>query len=310
MTIDEPMVLNVNFDSLGEAFGFPKDFQDPSFFQVFDRIAEYAATHDFKLSLYVIGRDLRDPEVFDRVREWARAGHEVGNHSWSHALNLGALPGDRIEEEIRSSHEIIAKCTGEPPRGFIAPNWAVSRKVVEILVDLDYLYDTSLFPSIYLYPMVGRLAWHSLGNLAVLRTILGRRDWLHPLTRPIEPHFVDRAYRRMKGPGTGRLLILPLPTLSRFSAPCWHTSGFVLGWDRLKKRLSRLLQTRRGFYYLMHPADFSDTRDFEGKYKHILERADVPLSEKLRRAEEVFALIKGSGRPVVTMRALAERYFT
>ncbi|MBO05786.1 MAG: hypothetical protein CMI58_01880, partial [Parcubacteria group bacterium] len=100
MTCSAPIAFNINFDSLAENYGFPKDFSDPSFLGVCDRIMNLAQRYDVKLSLYVIGRDLENPEAFARVRELAQEGHEVGNHSWSHPLNLGALTSESIDEEI------------------------------------------------------------------------------------------------------------------------------------------------------------------------------------------------------------------
>lgn len=302
-----PIALNVNLDSLSEACGFPGGFRDPSFFQVFDRIEGLAARVRAKLTVFVIGRDLEDPEVFARVRSWARAGHEIGNHTWSHPLNLGALPRVRIREEIRRAHDRIAECAGAPPRGFVAPNWSLSRAVIAELVELGYTYDTSLFPSVFLYALVAKCTLNTLRYPARLRAGLGRRDWFYPLARPVRPHFVDERFRRVEGPGPGRLLELPLPAVGRFDLPCWHTLGFVLGRDRVEARLRRLLRTHPGLYYLMHPADFTAPEEFDPRFRFTLERMAVPLAEKMERAEAAFHILAASGRPFATLGEAAER---
>jgi peptidoglycan/xylan/chitin deacetylase (PgdA/CDA1 family) len=303
-----PCAIDINLDSLSEAYGFPAEFYDPSFFQVFDRISALANRYRIKLSIFVIGRDLENPEVFARVRDWAQMGHEVGNHTWSHPLNFGALKRTAVEEEIRKAHDLIAKCLGEEPRGFIAPNWSTCGHAVRTLIDLGYAYDTSLFPSVLLYTLLAKCALNSLRNPGKILKLLSRRDWLHPLTRPSKPHFVDRAFKRVNGPGKDRLLILPMPAPGRFSPVAWHTLGFMFGWTFARRLVSRLLAGHPAFYYLMHPADFLDQGDLDPGFRHTLERMNVPLKEKLARAEAMFELIQRSGRPVVLMRELADRF--
>ena len=310
MTCSAPIAFNINFDSLAENYGFPKDFSDPSFLGVCDRIMNLAQRYDVKLSLYVIGRDLENPETFARVREWAQEGHEVGNHSWSHPLDLGSLAPESIDEEIRRSHELILKCIGTPPVGFSAPGWSTSRGVVSALIDLDYVYDTSLFPSFYYYPMVAKVAFNCLRDPARCWKALYRSDYLYPFTCTIGPHFVDRHFRKVNATQRHHhLLILPLPTRNRFSPACWHTIGFIFGWEYAKNLVFWMLNHKDGFYYLLHPADFFGAEECDSSFNHFEERMNVSLSEKLRRAEEMFDLITTSSRPVVTMGELAEYYY-
>ena len=91
--------VSVNFDSLGEAYGFPENFRDPTFFEISERLLSLSRKYDFPYTIFVIGKDLEKPENRERVGQWAREGHEIGNHSWSHPLNLGALPPARVREE-------------------------------------------------------------------------------------------------------------------------------------------------------------------------------------------------------------------
>ena len=89
---DTPISISLNFDSLNEAARFPKGFIDPSFFKGFDRISDLLAKRNLKATILIIGRDLVNPEIRDRVADWGKAGFEIGNHSYSHHCNLGALP--------------------------------------------------------------------------------------------------------------------------------------------------------------------------------------------------------------------------
>lgn len=101
--------ININFDSLGEAYGFPTDYHDPSFFEVAERFMSLAQKYNFKYSIYIIGKDLEKPENQAVVKAWAEEGHEIGNHSWSHPLNLGSLPLEQLHQEVLLSHQIITK---------------------------------------------------------------------------------------------------------------------------------------------------------------------------------------------------------
>ena len=128
------IAINVNFDSLGESYGFPRDYKDPTFFEVADRFMEIASKYDFKYSLFVIGKDLQKPENRARVREWASMGHEIGNHSWSHPFNMGGLKDDELYQEVKLAHDIIAETIVYAPSGFIAPCWSTSSRFLDVLI--------------------------------------------------------------------------------------------------------------------------------------------------------------------------------
>lgn len=298
ITPSSPIAISLNFDSLNEAYGFPPGYSDPSFFVGFDRVEVLAARYGFKLSVYVIGKDLENPSHARQVRRWHEAGHEVGNHTWSHNYSLGSQSRQRIQQEIGDAHARIADCVGEEPKGFIAPAWSTSRQVVKALTGLGYEYDTSVFPSVFMYPLMAKSLLSHARNLKKGLTILGRKDWHLPIVSPIEPYAVDAAFKRDRG---GSLLIMPLPVLSRWQVCRWHTAGFFFGWDRHYAAIDKLANEREGFYYLIHPADFLGPEDLSTQHSQYLERMDVPLQEKLRRLEEVFQILKRSGRTSGTM---------
>ena len=85
--MNDPIAININFDSLNENLGFPKSYRDPSFFEVFDRFLEFSNEFNFKYSIYIIGKDLENPEINSRVKAWSQAGHEIGNPKFSFKLS-------------------------------------------------------------------------------------------------------------------------------------------------------------------------------------------------------------------------------
>ena len=122
---------------------------------------------------------------------------------------------------------------------------------------------------------------------------------------PTQPFFLDETFKVVATKSSRSLLVLPLPTVSRFAPAIWHTVGFIFGWDRLRAGLDRLLQDHPGFYYLIHPADFLGPNDLDTRYNHNLARMGVPLDEKLARLSEMFSIIAASGRPRTSMAGLA-----
>lgn len=300
MTAISPIAISLNFDSLSEAYGFPDGYKDPTFFGGFDRVADLAAQYDFPLSCYMIGRDLENLSHANRVRQWHEQGHEIGNHTYSHHYNLGALSREAIYDEISQAHKQIALITGESPKGFIAPAWSSSSVVNEVLMELGYRYDSSSFPSIYLYPLIFKSLLSHIGDLQKGVRILGRKDWLSPLIGDLQPHVV-------RGGGDNKqLLVMPLPVMRRWQICRWHTAGFFLGWDAHYAAIEKLAAEHEGFYYVIHPADFLGPEDLSGAHTQRLERMDIALDEKMRRLKDVFDILKACGRPMKTMAQKAE----
>ena len=305
----KPIAININFDSLNQAYGFPGNFRDPSFFEGMDRFLHIANRYQAPLSIFVIGRDLQNPEVYARVRDWSNAGHEIGNHSWSHPVNIGSLSSEKIRDEIFRAHEMITKCTSKEPTGFIAPAWSTSKALSNVLIDLGYLYDTSVFPSIFLYPAIISNALHFFKQPNEVKKILNRADWLGPIFFPTGPFLSGKNLQILESKNRKEsILILPLPTINRLMPPIWHSVGFMLGWKLIQKQLKKLLSNHRGLYYLLHPADFLGPEDENKRYQHSLYRMKIPLQRKIKYLEEIFIQLKSSQRPIITMHKLACNY--
>lgn len=307
--VEGSFAIDVNFDSLGEMADFPSGFTDPCFSRVYQRIASLVDRHGFALTVDVVGKDLEDAENAARVRDWVSSGLEIGNHSYSHPVHLGSMSRAAIYEEISRAHDLISTVTGVEPRGFTAPNWSMSRRSVDVLLELQYEYDKSLFSSWWLYPLTLKLVVNHLAKPRRIPRYLGRRDWLFPLTQPATPYLVGRGMKRADHWREGEtILIMPMPTTSRWRPAVWHTVGFVFGRKYLMAELRRLVDRGVSFYYLMHPADLIDPREVPSGFSHGFERLDVPLDEKLELAEQVFEFLHASGYRSLTVAELAERH--
>ena len=308
---DTPIAFVIHFDPLAYGLGYPDGFRDPSWTAVADRFLDIARARDLRYSIFVLGRDLENPEIAARVRDWAAEGHEIGNHSWSHPMDFGAMAPSRIESEILRTHEAILRATGGEPAGFAAPVWSVSRAMYRILAKHNYAYSTSLFPSLTLWPVALKVALNMRkmpSGWEKMRQALNRRDWLAPLVRPRRPHLVDAEGRPVASGGDAALVELPLPTSDRFAFPLWHTLGFVLGWERAQKKMTRLAAESPYFHYLMHPADLAGRDDLADATEGFFERMDEDATAKRTHAERMIDLALASGRNPTTMRELARRF--
>ena len=300
--------FNINFDSLNEMYGFPPGYRDRTYFEVSKRFFALSDKYGFKYSIYVIGKDLEKAENRELVREWSLKGHEIGNHSWSHPLNLGALSPSELRREVESSHAIITKATGKEPRGFIAPGWSTSSALQKILIEMNYLYDTSGFPSWLMYLSLAKMLMINWGDQRFKR-ILNRKDLLSPFLSPRAPYVTSGdLYQKSSDPGKKGLVILPLPT-NRLRVACWHTMGFIFGWPLHEALLKSCLDRFEAFYYLMHPGDLLDKSDLDSRHGRILmERLEPSVEDKQRFLEKSIQRVLQSGRKIVTMEELARQH--
>jgi peptidoglycan/xylan/chitin deacetylase (PgdA/CDA1 family) len=270
-----------------------------------DRFRALADEFGAPLTVYTIGRDLLSPVHSARVAQWARDGHEIGNHTWSHPQCLSNMTLDETRSEIERAHELIGETTGQAPRGFIAPAWSTSPLVVQVLTELGYRYDTSLTPSWVQLVALVKLRLNSSADVSVP---LLRRDLPGLLWGCRDPYRATAA--RPWRPNSTGLATLPLPT-GRLRLPVWHTMGFLMSPRRWERMLRAAITRNRAFYYLMHPVDLLDPdTDLVGLPDAVrrIERITVPLKEKmalLRRSLDVMA----ERAEFVTMERLAELSF-
>lgn len=85
------------------------------------RVLRVLEAHQVAATFFLIGaRAARAPAV---VRDIASAGHEIGNHSWSHR-SLWLCGPSRTRDEIGRAHALLADLGGREPRHF-RPPWGM-----------------------------------------------------------------------------------------------------------------------------------------------------------------------------------------
>lgn len=82
------------------------------------------------------------------VREIASAGHEVACHGYSHELVYRQTPA-LFREESKRSKDILENIIQKPIKGYRAASYSITAKstwALDILAELGFLYDSSIFP--------------------------------------------------------------------------------------------------------------------------------------------------------------------
>ncbi len=98
-------------------------------------ILQILAENDAKATFFVIGENARAHP--DRIREIHDAGHEIGNHTWSHRY-LTKMSADEIREEVGKTEEILTEICGEKPVVFRPPGGYFSTETISQVEGMGY----------------------------------------------------------------------------------------------------------------------------------------------------------------------------
>ena len=81
------------------------------------------------------------PQMIEMIQASGR--HEIGIHGWIHERNAN-LPRDEEERLLQKAVERMTELTGSRPVGYRAPSWNFSDSTLDLLMEMDFLYDSSL----------------------------------------------------------------------------------------------------------------------------------------------------------------------
>lgn len=128
--INRPVVLSQGY--------YGAEVAVPRFLDLLDK-------YDIKSTFFIPGQTVeKHPAI---VKEIAARGHEVGNHGYSHICPCEFKSREEeVDEYVRTS-DAIEKVTGVRPVGFRAPSWEFSLNTLDILEDMDFMYDSTMMGS-------------------------------------------------------------------------------------------------------------------------------------------------------------------
>ena len=109
-------------------------------------ILDLFAANQVKATFFIVGWIAeRYPDL---VLEIDSQGHEIGCHSYWHKKIYDLTPAQFREDTLKAK-EILEQIIGKPIQGYRAPSYSITRKslwALDILADLDFRYDSSIFP--------------------------------------------------------------------------------------------------------------------------------------------------------------------
>ena len=76
------------------------------------------------------------------------AGHEIGNHGWTHRVP-STLGAEGEEEELVRGNTAIEQLTGRKPRGYRSPAWDLSPHSISLMLKHGFVYDSSMMGNDY-----------------------------------------------------------------------------------------------------------------------------------------------------------------
>ncbi len=99
-------------------------------------------TNSAKATFFVLGIIAeRFPEL---VRQIGARGHDVESHGYGHIM-LTAMSEHDIFDDLQKSKRILEDITGHRVRGFRAPSFSITDHALEMLAELEYEYDSSVY---------------------------------------------------------------------------------------------------------------------------------------------------------------------
>ncbi len=110
-------------------------FDDGPSRQHTEEILSILEEYKIKATFFVIGENAKsDPE---RIRMIYDAGHELGNHTFTHAY-ISKISKEALREEIKKTEEVLKEITGERPYVFRPPGGYYDASSLAVLNEMGY----------------------------------------------------------------------------------------------------------------------------------------------------------------------------
>jgi len=238
------------------------------------RFAELFDELGISATFFVVASDLeRWPVAAAIAKDLVRAGHELASHSLTHPYDLVRQHDKALRAELEESRGILSEVRGTPVTGFRAPGYTMTPRVLTLLREAGYSYDSSIFPSPPYY----------LAKLAVLASMALRGKKSHSIVGPPSVMWEDRMPSIRDG-----IIELPVTVLPIVRAPFIGTTVLMMkqrGYSLVRKVLGAV-----PFVNLeLHGIDLCDLA-LDGIDPVLLKQPDlrVPVAEKLAILREVF----------------------
>jgi polysaccharide deacetylase family protein (PEP-CTERM system associated) len=102
--------------------------------------------HKVRSTFFVLG--LTAEKNYQLIKQVAAAGHEIACHGYSHSIVYQQSP-DQFIDDTRRAKDLLEQMTGTAVIGYRAAEFSIRRDslwALEILAELGFQYDSSIFP--------------------------------------------------------------------------------------------------------------------------------------------------------------------
>jgi peptidoglycan-N-acetylglucosamine deacetylase len=264
------------------------------------RAADWARSLDLPITWFAVGRDLERKENALALRTLTESGHEVGNHSYSHAYDLSCREPADLRKEIDEGARAVERAVGKAPRGFRAPGYTVSDELFAALTELGVGYDSSVFPSPPYYAAKAAKLFSMRLRGRTSRSVL---DTPSVLRAPSRPYRVGKPYWRT---GSG-MLELPIQVTPGARLPFIGTALVLAGADGARL-LTRTVLGETFVNLELHGIDFLGVEDDLAALVAHQPDAKLPLARKLAALTATVELLRDKGSAFATLAEAAEAF--
>ena len=219
-------------------------------------------------------------------------GHELANHSYSHAYDLASWPGERIAADLKACDALLRKL-GATPAGFRAPGYTHNVKLLSEVAALGYRYDSSALPSPpYYLAKLGVIGWMALHRRRSYSTARGACSFFGARM----PQYLEKY----------GIWEIPMSVSSYLRFPLIGTT--LLAGPEPLAGLLRAAAVKQSYFHLeLHGLDLADSGDEhnpgDGYGQELLclqPELRVPLGLRIERLRSLLQA-RGSAKPIVSM---------
>jgi len=110
------------------------------------KLLEDLQEHNAKATFFVLGYIAEKHRGL--IIDIQNAGHEIASHGMSHSL-VYKQSREEFREDVYRSKVLLEDIVQKKIKGYRAPSWSITNKslwALEILNDLGFIYDSSIFP--------------------------------------------------------------------------------------------------------------------------------------------------------------------
>ncbi len=218
-----------------------------------ENLSKFLEPYGVKATLFMVGSDLLVPGNHDAARAMAADGHEIANHTHTHAQGFRRLSPEAQDLELASMEDACIAVTGRRPVGFRSPGWNMGDEALPLLKRRGYLYDSSVHP-MFATPAFKALHWLNTSSYdGGDRTTLGQWSYMFA---PLRPYRTDA--RRLRRRGGDGIVEFPLSVVPGVRAPFWATFLLATGFGVFRTCYRAIRAAGLPIHYMFHLGDFVD----------------------------------------------------